>query len=249
MQAPKTTIITARNDQNCTSAITIVCKAQKSTGNPETERSDAESSIDSEGFDDDDNADEDSNGSWGLDVHILEAAAIEAFGGDLDLAAFFLTNLNEVLGLHNSRDISKHKVNSWIPGIKYSPNSSNTGGSGQTQSSYESQSTSNSASQNRKRQRSVNQKHQEGRGDREEDEEDEQERDHKKLKESEPGDKSDGGLLLACPFRKQNPTKYNKHYHPDANSRRGKYRTCEGPGFTDIQRLKYVKLVMMEYLF
>ena len=236
--------MTASNDQCCTSAITVNCKTPRLTENSEAEKSDAESSIDSEGVDEDDNADEDSNDSWSLHIHILEAAALEAFAGDLDLAAFFLSNLNEVLGLHNSRDISKQKVKSWIPGIKYSPDSSDTS-SGQTQSSNGSQSTSNSPGQNRKRQRSANRRHLEGRGGRGEDEEDQQERDPKKLKENEPGDKSDGGLLLACPFWKQNSTKYNAHYHPDANSRRGKYRTCEAPGFTNMQRLKYVKIVFM----
>jgi hypothetical protein len=85
----------------------------------------------------------------------------------------------------------------------------------------------------------VNRKSKEGEGDQGEDEEDQGGRDPKKLKGNEPDGKSGGDLLLACPFWKLNPAKYNAHYHPDANSRRGKYRTCEGPGFTDIQRLKY----------
>jgi hypothetical protein len=93
-----------------------------------------------------------------------------------------------------------------------------------------------------KLQRSVSQKLPEERGDQGEDDEDQQERDPKKIKENEPVNKSDIDLLLACPFWKQSPDKYNNQYHPDSNSRRGKYRTCEGPGFTDIPRLKYVRI-------
>jgi hypothetical protein len=234
--------MTTSNDQPYNSAITGVRNIPKSKEMTANEKSDVEDSSDSEDVDDYDDDDEDSNDSWSLQIHMLEAAILEAFRGDLDLAAFFLSNLNEVLGLHNSRDISKQKVTSWIPGIKYSPNSSETG-SGQTQSSYGSRVTSDSAEQNGKRKRSVNRKGKEGEGDHREDEEDQGERDPKKLKGNEPGDKSGGGLLLACPFWKLNPAKYNAHYHPDANSRRGKYRTCEGPGFTDIHRLKYVKFV------
>jgi hypothetical protein len=236
---------TASNDQRYNSAVTGLRNIPKSKENTGDVKSDAEDSSDSEGVGDYDDDEEDSNDSWSLEIHFLEAAILEAFRDDLDLAAFFLSNLNEILGLHNSRDISKQKVTSWIPGIKYSPNSSETG-SGQTQSSYESWVTSGSAKQNGKRQRSVNQKGKEGEGDNGEDEEGQGERDPKKTKGNEPGDKSGGGLLLACPFWKFDPSKYNAHYHPDANSRRGKYRTCEGPGFTDIQRLKYVKSVFIK---
>lgn len=206
---------------------------------PEAENSDEESLIDSADLDDDDNADEDSNDSWGLHIHILETAALKAFRNDLNLAAFILSNINQILGLRNSRDLSKQKVDSWIPCInKYSPNSSENG-SGKTESSYASQSTGNSAGQSRKRLRSANQKHQVERGDRGEDEDDQQDRDPKNFKEGGPWDKFDEGPLLACPFWKQDPSRYNKHYRPDAKSRRGKYQKCEGPGFPNLQRLKY----------
>jgi hypothetical protein len=237
-RVPTIAVTTANQDQPNPAAMAVVHNPESET--LEAEKSDVESLIDSEDLDndnDDDNVDEESNDSWGIHIHVLEVAALDAFGGDLDLAAFFLSNLNEILGLHNSRDISKQKVNSWIPGIKSSTNSSNA--SGQTQSSYESQSTGDSGGQNRKRQRSLGRKQPDGKGDRGEDDEDQQERDPKKMKENEPRDKPDICLLLACPFWKQDKAKYNKNYH-SANGRRGKYRGCEGPGFTDIQRLKYV---------
>jgi hypothetical protein len=233
-------MMTARSGQNHTPAIIGGCKTPKITENLEAEKSDEESSTESEDLDNNDGADEDSNGSWSLHIQSLEAAALEAFSGDLDLAAFFLSNLDEILGLHNSRDISRQKVCSWI---QYSPNSSEAS-SRKTQSSYASHATSNSAGQNRKRQRSVNPNYPEGRRERDEEEDDQQERDPKKPKENEHG-ATDGDVLLACPFWKKDPNKYNKHYLSDTNTRMNKYGRCEGPGFATMQRLKYVKSLFL----
>jgi len=243
----------AGNNQQYNSADSRVTNTAAPQATMEDINSDMEDSSSSEETDDsydDDDDDENSNDSWSLQTHNLEASVLKAFRYDMDLAAFFLCNLNNILGLHNSRDIAKGKVTSWIPGIKYSPNSSETGSgsSGQTQSSYGYQVSSGSGKQG-KRQRPANGSGTGGEENRE-DEEGQEGRYPKKMKENEPDDEIDGDPLLACPFWKMDPEKYNALYHPDATSRRGKYRTCEGPGFTNMQRLKYVSLfVIVEYSF
>jgi hypothetical protein len=45
---------------------------------------------------------------------------------------------------------------------------------------------------------------------------------------------------LACPFHKLNPAKYGIHHAQDQHSKKVDYRTCAGPGFKSIQRLKYI---------
>jgi hypothetical protein len=228
--------MTARSGQHRTPAIIGGCKTPKTTENLEVEKSDEESSTESEDLDDNGCADEHSNSSRSLHIQRLEAAVHEAFRDDLDLAAFFLSNLGDILGLHNSRDLSRQKVCSWI---QLSPHS-NESSSRKTQSSCASQGTSDSAGQNRKRPRSANPNYPERRRERDDEEDDPQERDPKKYKEGEHG-LADGDPLLACPFWKKDPAKYNKHYLSDTNTRMNKYGRCEGPGFTTMHRLKYVK--------
>jgi hypothetical protein len=242
MRAPPLKEMTAINNEHQMLAITEPHNGIEVQGNSEEDmRYAAESTDTDDDYDDDadDYDEDDSNDSWSLHIHVLESAVLKAYRGNLDLAAFFLGNLGEVLGLRNSRDISKQKVTSWIPGIKYSPNSTETT-SGQTQSSHSShgsRATNSTNDKSGKRQRSSTRKGKET-GDQGDDEGDQEERDPKKLKEDDIVDELEVGLLLACPFWKLDPAKYNSHYRPDANTRKGKYRTCEGPGFTDIQRLK-----------
>jgi len=142
--------------------------------NMDDKKSDTESSSSSQDiYDDDENYDdEDSNNSSSLQIHNLEASVLKACGHNLDLAAFFLCNLNKILGLHSSRDTSMGKVNRWIPGLKYSPNSSETG-SRQTQSSYGYPVSGGSSSQNEKRQRRVNRDDGEREQEKEDDDDDE----------------------------------------------------------------------------
>ncbi len=45
-------------------------------------------------------------------------------------------------------------------------------------------------------------------------------------------------LRLACPYHKKNPAKYCIQHGTDDNSKKTDYRSCEGPGFKNIQRLK-----------
>ncbi|KIH86471.1 hypothetical protein SPBR_08352 [Sporothrix brasiliensis 5110] len=46
-------------------------------------------------------------------------------------------------------------------------------------------------------------------------------------------------LYLACHFHKFDPIKYGIRHISPASSRKDKYRTCAGPGFKTIQRLKH----------
>jgi hypothetical protein len=49
----------------------------------------------------------------------------------------------------------------------------------------------------------------------------------------------DAGRLFACPFNKKDPSKYSVYNTTDVdNGVRKNYRTCTGPGFPKIQRLK-----------
>jgi hypothetical protein len=51
------------------------------------------------------------------------------------------------------------------------------------------------------------------------------------------GSQSETKTLFACPFHKKEPSKYNSYYNYD-NDGKAVYRTCQGPGFLDIRRLK-----------
>jgi hypothetical protein len=143
----------------------------------------------------------------------LESVILEVLGNNLPLAAYLIPILHKTLYTEFQTSITK-KVGPWQCGITECVLGAGTPGSKQSSSSH-------------------------GAADREED--DDEEGDRRNTKN--PGDNSDTGPSathprFACPFHKQDPMKYRVQHDAADNSKKLDYRTCAGPGFRNIQRLK-----------
>ncbi|KAH7343059.1 hypothetical protein BKA65DRAFT_552670 [Rhexocercosporidium sp. MPI-PUGE-AT-0058] len=205
---------------------------------PEVENSDSELSDDpNEDNDSDDSANEDND--WSGQDDSLEAIVFEVLGGDLDFAARLIPFLHKSCYLDLTADV-RQKVAPWCNDLtKCTPSGEDTS-TGQTPPST---AQSNGApSSSRKRQRRYGSTSQNRKAeDQAEEEDDDEEEENNGSKGM--GDPSSGSNLrqvprLACPFHKFNPSKYCIQHGSTENSKRTSYRSCSGPGFKNIQRLK-----------
>ncbi|KAE8440304.1 hypothetical protein EG329_009537 [Mollisiaceae sp. DMI_Dod_QoI] len=166
----------------------------------------------------------------------LEAMVLNALGGDLGLAAHLIPILHKSLYMESISTI-KQKVDPWRNGIKSC--SPGGGGPAQTPSSTAQEQESGGNINSRKRQRRHGSSNYRRDND-EEENEDEGDDDNQGSKDAK--DDGEAGnfkehLRLACPFHKNNPRKYCIQHDLAESTKKHEYRSCEGPGFTSIQRL------------
>jgi hypothetical protein len=202
----------------------------------EAEPSDTETGDDDES---DEDLDEDEDNDWSGQDDNLEVLALKACGGDLVLAAQVIPMLHKSIYSGIAENITS-KVGPWRRGITVCPP---PGGRTRTsdQSSTSKTGTNESSGKSRKRQRrssiSIHDREREER-DEEDDEDDEDKRGGKGRGDTLGSDDFEPIPRLACPFHKHNPTKYSIQHGSSDNSKRISYRSCGGPGFKSIQRLK-----------
>jgi hypothetical protein len=159
-------------------------------------------------------------------------------GHDFDLAAHLIPRLHQILYPEVSLGVSS-KVGSWRHAVTKctagsgSATDSGTAGSSKTLTSDVPTSNSNEPRKRGRQQGAVND---ESKQDDDEDDEDGEERVPKRLKDNNSISISKYSWL-ACPFHKMCPSKYGQH-GLEVKGKKGKYRTCAGPGFRSIQRLK-----------
>jgi len=192
--------------------------------------SDSSSSLSSDTPESDVDGDEDDDDNWSGDTDSLDATVIAAVDGDLPLAAFLIPML------HRGRRLAaKTKVESW----QYTSASGaegSVGGDHSVSSSTADQSPSNS----RKRRRQSNSRGDGGPGDEEDGDGEGDDDENPDNAGGLPGvANGPPALELACPFYKQNPGKYSTQHGPlPTGHKKDYYRSCGGPGFKSIQRLK-----------
>ncbi|KAK2616429.1 hypothetical protein QQS21_000671 [Conoideocrella luteorostrata] len=189
------------------------------------EKSDGMSGYDSTDEEDkNDDLEEDDNDWSGADDG-LEELVISSVGGDLAFAASLIPSLHRYKATR-----LRNKVESWQSYTTKKPHGSSGSGTGGTSNITREPDASPSSRKRRRSSSSSNDNNNPGEGG--------------------GGGGGNGGEghgqppdfvsqpdrpqppKLACPFHKHNPTKYS------AVNR--KYRTCAGPGFRNIQRLKYI---------
>jgi hypothetical protein len=177
--------------------------------------------VEDEVDEDDDLLDEDND--WSGEDGGLEELVLSVVEGDLTFAASLIPALHRYM-----RSRLRSKVESWQScAAGGSHNSSHKSNSVLSSSSKQHDSPANS----RKRKTSLDRGENPGEG--EDEDKDGEGRQHADNIASSDRAKQP---MLACPFNKRNPTKYCANYHI-------KYRTCAGPGFRNIQRLRYVFLL------
>lgn len=189
------------------------------------------SEIDDDG-EDDDSGDED---SWSGEVDNLEVEAVvlRTLGRDLSLAAYLIPLLYKSIHVERTTT-STQKVVPWRNDLVGCAAGANT----EQESPLNLQNTSTSHPSKKRRRNSDKQNRaadENGEGD-----DDDENGDPHDLENS---PETDGGgpiLRLACPFHKINPYKYSIQHEVSEGSRKTDYRSCAGPGYTSIQRLKLV---------
>jgi hypothetical protein len=195
---------------------------------------------DSEPSEDDDDGNEDleneeDDDDWSGQDDNLEIVVLEALGGDLVLAANLIPILHKSFYSEFSANITQ-KVGPWRHDVtKCSP-----GTEGTNSEQISSTNSRSNESNPRKRQRRPGPVNRNRDAD-EEDEEDEDDDNNRDPKDLSGSPDTEGVLLrLACPFHKRDATKYCIQHDAVEGSKKTEYRTCEGPGFKSIQRLKFV---------
>jgi len=185
--------------------------------------------------------DEDEENDWSGRNDNLESVVLEVLGNNLPLAAHLIPILHKALHTEFQTSITK-KVGPWQCGIIKCVGGAGPPSSRQSSSSHGA--TNNSTDSHRKRQRFSGSGG--GGGDRAEDREEDDDEDGDRgdrRNTKNPGDSSDirppaTHPRFACPFHKQDPAKYRVQHDAVDNSKKPDYRTCAGPGFRNIQRLK-----------
>jgi hypothetical protein len=180
---------------------------------------------------------EDEEYDWSGQNDDLEAIVLECLSNDLPLAAHLIPILHKTLYTQLQTNI-KGKVGPWRHGVKCAAG----GVEGESRRNISSQESSSSPTNHRKRQRLPDGGGSRQPGGREDDnEEDDENGDGRNVKA--PEDTSSNIRRqqlprLACPFHKRDPAKYCVQHDASDNSKKLDYRTCAGPGFGNIQRLK-----------
>ena len=182
--------------------------------------------------------DRDEENDWSGQNDNLESVILEVLGDNLPLAAYLIPILHKAFYTEFQKSITK-KVGPWQCGITKCVVGVGTTGSKQSSSSHGA--ANNSTHSNRKRQRFSGSGGNEGNRAEDREEDDDEDGDGRNTKN--PGDNSDIGPSathprFACPFHKQDPMKYRVQHDAADNSKKPDYRTCAGPGFRNIQRLK-----------
>lgn len=206
---------------------------------PHTCESDQSEDDDEEDDIADDSDDEDND--WSGQDDNLEAIVIECLRGDLELAALWIPILHQSCYSKQTENV-KQIVGPWRHAItKCSPGDEGATGAQTPSSTARSNEATGSS---RKRQRRYGSTSRNRQAEDHEDDEDEEEDNGDSKGLGEPSDIANPvqTYRLACPFHKRNSGKYCIQHSRAENPRKTQYRACEGPGFKNIQRLKYALL-------
>lgn len=161
---------------------------------------------------------------WSCKIDEFEAKVLQAVGHDLTLAANLIPHLHTMLRQEGSWSINTTQCMDG-PGEQVNGTSSSYNFSG---------AASGGGSWRPGRQSGSD----EDLGEQQENNsEGNDERDPKRTKGSSSGDSKNKKTHLACPFNKWNPSKYNLYHNSGEGGIPG-YRSCHGPGFASIPRLK-----------
>ncbi|KAH9209158.1 hypothetical protein DL95DRAFT_477768 [Leptodontidium sp. 2 PMI_412] len=205
---------------------------------PEVENSDSELSDDPDEDDDsDDSANEDND--WSGQDDSLEAIVLGVLGGDLDFAACLIPFLHKTCYLNLNANV-RQKVAPWCNNLtKCTPGGEDTS-TGQTPSSTAQSNEATGGSRKRQRRYGSSSQNRKANDEAEEEEEDDDEENNDSKGMGDPSSANNTRQVprLACPFHKFNPSKYCIQHGSTENSKRTSYRSCAGPGFKNIQRLK-----------
>jgi hypothetical protein len=192
---------------------------------------------DSEDDEEDDDVDDDDDDDWSGEDDNLEASVLEALGHDFELAAHLIPRLHQIiypeiaLGVSSKVGSWRHAVTKFATGAESAADSGTTGSAKTPTSEAPSNNTVNEQRKRGRRQEADDESKED-----DDDDEDGEERGSKRLKDINTGSVSKH-YWLACPFHKMSPSKYGQH-GPGVKGKKGQYRTCAGPGFKSIQRLK-----------
>jgi len=196
----------------------------------------SESSLGSDTPESDGDEDQEEDDDWSGDNDTLDATVMAAVDGDYPLAAFLIPLLYR--NLHRDpQSAARTKVESW----QYTAASGTESSAGGDHFASSSSPDPPARNSRKRRRQSVSG------GDRDpgDDEDEDGDGDDGQNPDNSNGrpEAPDGQpvLYLACPFHKLNPSKYATQYgHLSPGRKKDYYRSCAGPGFKSIQRLKYV---------
>jgi hypothetical protein len=206
------------------------CAIESSNSDSEMDEGEDDSSEEGENDSGDDN-------DWSGQNNNLEGLVLEALQGDLAFAAQLIPVLHKYFYSESAKGVTQ-KVSPWRYGVtKCSPG---TGPSSEQTSSPSVQNRESTSSRKRHR-ASMIQNHEPTRD--KDDEDDHSEDDGNRQPKGSNGPLQIDGVLelprLACPFHKWNPEKYGiQHEAVGSSQKTDYYRSCAGPGFKSIQRLK-----------
>ncbi|KAJ2899238.1 uncharacterized protein MKZ38_003338 [Zalerion maritima] len=198
------------------------------SSHPNSRHAPNEAVCDDTSSDSDPESDSDEDNDWSQDDG-LESTVIAAVGGNLALASYLIPII------HKNRNVEYAKmIHAWqsqgvlqcSPGDNHqgSPTfSSTTAGTGSG--------SGGSGGPFKKRKRSNSDDF--GRREDEGDDDDDGSADR-----ASPAEAGSTVLLLACPFHKKDPVKYSAKCGAAGGKKTKSYRTCAGPGWKTIQRLK-----------
>ncbi|KAK4667675.1 hypothetical protein QC763_310720 [Podospora pseudopauciseta] len=188
--------------------------------------------LDEEDDEQEDNSDQDDDDDeWSGENGNLESLVISAVDKDYSLAAFLIPLLHRDFNL-----ALKSKVENW----RCAASHAGAGDGAKHESSPANTSPSQGSGSGPSRKRRRTDSDEGARDGRDKDQDEEDQKDPGGGKMGPPSTPLSGNTrepLLACPFHKRDPIKYN--VHGDAGSgKKHRYRPCTGPGFKSIQRLK-----------
>lgn len=225
-------------DHNTPSPLAAPPETLGSGSNMECLTSDSEAEDDEDDSGDDEEGDEDDD--WSGQDSNLEAIILEAVGDDLPLAAHLIPILHRALRSDFAINANE-KLGSWRYGVCKSAAQGSGAGGEQSSHDYTTDPTNNPRKRQRRQGSSKAQSRKIDDFDEDDDEDDDDDPQESKDMEDDNGTGSQQPLpRLACPFNKRFPDKYSIQHGDVEGSGKAKYRTCEGPGFKNIQRLKYV---------
>lgn len=192
--------------------------------------------------DEESDSNEDDDDDWSGQESDAEPIVLAAVGNDLELAAYLIPIVHKMLAIEHTRDVD-FKVGSWWSTMAaqtpcYPPGiSALDGGSPDGPSPVFT--GPQGGGRPRKRQR-LSDSSKDGQGQDEDDEGDDRDKDGGSEGCGEPGNAGpDQVMRLACPFHKFNPQKYGIQHEAIDGPKKPDYKICSGPGFRNIQRLKY----------
>jgi hypothetical protein len=163
---------------------------------------------------------------------------LQAVGDDLALAAHLIPILHRSLHSELATNATE-KLGSWRYGVVKCAQGGGADGEHTSSTGYRTDPTNNSRKRQR-RQGSTNQNRNSDDFEEEEDDDDEDPQDFKGLEDGTGTEGQQPLPRLACPFHKRDPAKYSIQHGDAEGSRNAEYRSCEGPGFKSMQRLKYI---------